>query len=233
MNDLVRIEEEKSVLLWGGVSGILGSIIFVLSFIFVGVVIGLKPAEPAGWVIQFPDIMGARIIENSLFLAVLILWVFHMLALYYALRGSGHAPRLFGSALAMLGLGVLAAEALQHIAQVPIASLYHAAGVTPDEQTTLVFLWQTTQGILDAMFITGLVLLPPSLILLGMAMLRTPTFGKGFGGMSMALGAAGLIAAGLLVVEPKSVPGAVTGIFVLVGFNLILGWKVFRLSRVS
>jgi hypothetical protein len=49
----------------------------------------------------------------------------------------------------------------------------------------------------------------------------------------MALGAAGLIAAGLLVVEPKSVPGAVTGIFVLVGFNLILGWKVFRLSRVS
>jgi hypothetical protein len=233
MNDSLRIEEEKSVLLWGGVSGILGSIIFILSFIFVGMVIGLKPDAPAGWVNQFPDIMVARIIENSLFLAVIILWLFHMLALYYALRGKGHAPRLFGSVLAMLGLGVLAVEALQHIAQAPIASLYHTAGVTPDEQTTLVFLWQATQGILDAMFITGLVLLPLSLILLGIAMLRTPTFGKRFGGMSMVLGAAGVIAAGLLVVDSGSVPGATIGVFVLVGFNLVLGWKVFRLSRVS
>jgi hypothetical protein len=232
MNNIQQIEQEKSVLRWGGLAGIVGSIIFILIFVFVSVFVGVDPDEPADWIKRFPDIRAARTVENSLFLVVLILWVTHFLALYYALRGTSLAPALFGSALGILGLVMLAAEALPHVAQAPISDLYHAPGATPEAQATLVLLWQATQGILDALLIVGLVLLPIGLIALGVAMLGAPVFGKGFGGMSVVLGVAGVIAASLLLVDPASVLGSIVGIFALIGFHFVLGWKVHRLSRI-
>ncbi len=229
--DLQKMEQEKSVLRWGGLAGILGSILFVVTFVFVGVFVGDESAA-ADWVERFPEIRAARTIENSLFLVALILWVPHFLALYRALRGESLAPALFGSVLGILGLVVLAAEALPHVAQAPISDLYHAPGATPEEQATLVFLWQATHGILDAMLIVGLVLLPIGLVCLGVAMLRAPAFGKGFGGASVVLGALGVGSASLLVVDSASVLGAVFGVFALIIFHFVLGWKVYRLSRV-
>ncbi len=224
------MDEEKSVLRWGGLAGMLGSVIFVVTFVFVGVFVGDESAA-ADWVERFPEIRAARTVENSLFLVVLILWVPHFLALYRALRRESLAPALFGSVLGILGLVVLAAEALPHIAQAPISDLYHAPGATPEDQATLVFLWQATQGILDAMLVVGLVLLPIGLVCLGLAMLRAPAFGKGFGGTSVVLGALGVGAASLLLVDPDSVLGAMVGVFALIVFHFVLGWKVYRLSR--
>jgi hypothetical protein len=208
----------------------LGGIIFVVTFVFVGVFVGDESAA-VDWVERFPEIRWARTVENSLFLAVLILWVPHFLALYRALRRESLAPALFGSVLGILGLVVLAAEALPHVAQAPISDLYHAPGATPEDQATLVFLWQATQGILDAMLIVGLVLLPIGLVCLGVAMLGAPAFGKGFGGASVVLGALGVGAASLLLVDPDSVLGAMVGILALIVFHLILGWRVYSLSR--
>lgn len=105
------------------------------------------------------------------------------LALYHALRRESQALALFESALGILGLVVLAAAALPHIAQALISDLSHAPGTTPEEQAPLVFLWQATQGILDAMFVTGLVFLPIGLVCLGVAMLWAPAFGTRFDGM--------------------------------------------------
>jgi hypothetical protein len=133
--------------------------------------------------------------------------------------------------LGILGLVVLAAEALPHVAQAPISDLYHAPGTTPAEQATLAFLWQATQGILDAMLVTGLVVLPIAVVCLGVAMLRAPAFGTAFGGLSVVLGALGVGAATLLLVNPDSVPGALVGVFALILFHVVLGWKVNRLSR--
>jgi hypothetical protein len=160
----------------------------------------------------------------------LILWVAHFLALYRALRGRRLAPALFGSVLGISGLVVLAAGALPHVATAPISDLYHAPGATPADRATLVLLWQAIQGIFDALLIAGLVLLPIGLIALGAAMLGAPAFGKGFGGVSLALGAAGVVAATVLLVDPRS-PIAVAGVLALIVFHLVLGWKVYRLSR--
>lgn len=231
MNDLQEMEQERSVLRWGGLAGMLGSVLFIVTFVFVGVFVG-DESSAADWVERFPEIRAARIVENSLFLAVLILWVPHFLALYRALRRTSLAPALFGSVLGILGLVVLAAEALPHVAQAPISDLYHAPGATPEEQATLVFLWQATQGILDAMFIAGLVFLPIGLVCLGVAMFRAPAFGKGFGGASVVLGTLGVGGASLLLVNPDSMPGALAGVFTLIIFHFVLGWKVYRLSRV-
>jgi hypothetical protein len=81
------MDEEKSVLRWGGLAGILGAIIFVLVFVVVIVFVGADPAQPEGELMRFPDIRAARTVEDGLYLVVLILWVAHFLALYRALRG--------------------------------------------------------------------------------------------------------------------------------------------------
>jgi hypothetical protein len=222
--------EEQSVLRWGGLSGILGGLIFILVFVIVIVFVGPDPAEPEGEVMRFPDIRAARTVEDSLYLVVLILWVLHFLALYRALRRTSLAPALFGSVLGIVGLGVLAAGALPHVATAPISDLYHAPGATSDDRATLVLMWQATEGIFDALFGVGLVLVPIGFIAIGVAMLRAPAFGKGFGRLSLALGVIGVIAASILLINPLS-PMAFVGVLALIVFHLVLGWKVYSVSR--
>jgi uncharacterized protein DUF4386 len=231
MNDLQTMEEEKSVLRWGGLAGVLGGVLFILVFAVVIVFVGPDlSADPEELVKRFPDIRAARTVENGLYLVVLILWVAHFLALYRALRETRRAAALFGSVLGIVGLGVLAAGALPHVATTPISDLYHAPGATPEDQTTLVLLWQATQGIFDALLFVGLVFLPVGLIALGGAMFGTPAFGRGFGGVSVVLGVIGVAAATVVLIDPLS-PIAAVGVFVLIIFNLVLGWKVYSLSR--
>lgn len=230
-NDVQKVVEEKSVLRWGGLAGVLGGLLFILVFVIVIVFVGPDlSAEAEQMVRKFPDIQAARTVENGLYLVVLILWVAHFLALYRALRERSQAAALFGSVLGIVGLGVLAAGALPHVATAPISDLYHAPGATLADQTTLVFMWQATQGIFDALLFVGLVFLPVGLLALGVAMLGTPAFGKGFGRVTVGLGVVGVIAATVVLIDPSS-PMAAVGVFALIIFNLVLGWKVHRLSK--
>jgi hypothetical protein len=224
------IDEEKSVLRWGGLAGILGGIVFILVFVVVIAFVGPEPVELEGEVMRFPDIRAARTVEDSLYLVVLILWVTHFLTLYRALRGTSPAPALFGSVLGIVGLGVLAAGALPHVATAPISDLYHAPGATPEDRAALVLMWQATEGIFDALFVVGLLLVPIGFVALGVAMLGAPAFGKGFGGVGVVLGVVGVVAASVLLVDPLS-PSAFVGVLALIVFHLVLGWKVYSLSR--
>jgi hypothetical protein len=224
------IDEDKSVLRWGGLAGILGAIIFVLVFVIVIAFVGAEPAQPEGEVMRFPDIRAARTVEDSLYLMVLILWVAHFLALYRALRGARLAPALFGSVLGIVGLGVLAAGALPHVASAPISDLYHAPGASPEDQAALVLMWQATEGIFDALFGVGLLLVPIGFVALGVAMLGAPAFGRGFGGVSVVVGVVGVVAASILLVDPLS-PSAFVGVLALIVFHIVLGWKLYSLSR--
>ena len=224
------IDEEISVLRWGGLAGILGGIVFIVVFVVVIAFVGPEPAEPEGEVMRFPDKRAARTVEDSLYLVVLILWVAHFLALYRALRETSLAPALFGSVLGIMGLGVLAAGALPHVATAPISNLYHAPGATPQDQATLVLLWQATQGIFDALFGVGLLLVPIGFVALGVAMLGAPAFGRGFGGVSVVVGVVGVVAASVLLVDPLSA-SAFIGVLALIVFHLVVGWKVYSLSR--
>jgi hypothetical protein len=224
---LQKNQAEEEVLRWGGLAGILGSGLFILVFFIVGVFVGADTAEP---VTRFPNVRAARTVENSLYLVVLILWVTHFLALFLALRRTRLAPALFGSVLGILGLVVLAAGALPHVATAPISDLYHAPGATPEDQADLVLLWHATQGIFDALLVVGLVFLPIGLISLGSAMLDVPAFGKALGGTSVGLGVIGVGAAVVVLIDPSS-PIAALGFFALIIFHLVLGWKTYRLSR--
>lgn len=70
----------------------------------------------------------------------------------------------------------------------------------------------------------------PGIIALGVAMLGTPAFGEGFGGLSVVLGVVGLVAASAQLVDiTPSI--AIPGVFALIVFHFVLGWKVYSLSR--
>ena len=224
------VTEEKSILRWGGLAGILGGIIFIAVFIIVGVFVGDSPTTLDGWVTRFPDISAARTAENSLYLLVMILWVPAFIALYRSLRETSHASALFGSILGILGLTVLATGALPHVATSRIANIYFSPEATAVDQATVALMWQAIWGIFDALLFAGLVFLPIGLMLLGIAMFKTPRFGKRFGTFTVILGAIGIVAAPIFLINPASsiVAASVIGLIV---FNLVLGSKLFRLSK--
>lgn len=232
MNDLQKIEQEKSVLRWGGLAGILGGILFIIVFTVVFAFVGEDPVELEEWITRFPDIRAARTVENGLYLLVLILWIPHFLALYYALKEMRLAPALFGSVLGILGLTVLAAGALIHVATDPLSDIYHTPGATPTDQAALALMWQATWGIFDALLFAGLAIVSVGLTVLGVAMFGSPAFGKGFAWFSLVIGVIGVVATVVLLIDPDSLIAALN-VFGLIIFHLVMGWKTYSLSRAA
>jgi hypothetical protein len=165
-----RHHEGSSILKWGGLAGIGGSVLLIVVFAIVGIFAGPEPAGLAGPISRFPEIRVARTVENGLYLAVLVLWVPPALALFHSLRRTRPAAALFGSALNIFGLAVLAAGAIPHVVTSRLSDLYLADGATPNEQATLVLLWQANQAMFDALLLVGLLVMPVGVILFGLAM---------------------------------------------------------------
>jgi hypothetical protein len=225
-----RFELERSVR-WGGLAGIAGSILFVIVFAFVGVVVGVDPTGPAGAIERFPEIRAGRTVENGLYLLVLVLWIAHALALYRVLRKTG-AAALIGTGLAAMGLTVLAAGALPHAAAVSLATLYHAPDASAQYQLALVAAWHASQGIMNALLVTGLVVLPLGVICLGVAMRGAVGFGRRIGALGVGLGLVGLGAAVALLADPLS-PIAIVGFLALIAFHAATGWKLRRIATIE
>lgn len=228
INQVSSDSAEQSVSRWGGLAGIAGGVLLVAVFAIVAVFVGAPAAGPAAAVMRFPDVRMAQIVEEVLYMGVLALWAVHFVAVYRALRANSLAPALFGSVLGIMGLIVLAAGALPQVVRAPISDLYHAPGATLEEQATLAVVWLATQGMLNALLLAGLLLLPLALLLFGAAMLRTPAFGKRYGRTSVTLGAVGAAAAVAAVVGVSDIATVV--ILGLIVFHVAVGWKLVRLS---
>jgi hypothetical protein len=210
---------------WGGLAALGGALLFVYVFIFVGVVVGADASIDG-----FPPVRAGRTIENGLYLAVLVLWVAPMLVLHEALRDTSPGTARYASVVGVLGLTMLAAGALPHAANVGIADLYHAPGGTEAERAALAAVWEGNQGIANMLLVTGLAIVPIGVLGLGLAMRRSSTFGTHIGSVGIGMGAIGLIAAVVLLVDPLS-PVAVSGFFALIAFNAVVGWRLYSLSR--
>ncbi len=218
--------KEKSLLRWGGLAGVLAGIIFIGAQ---GPLFALfpPPATPEG----FPDVRAALAAGTGLAMAYAFLSIALVLALSRALRRTGLAAALFGSVLGVLGFLVTAlGDASYFVAFAPISDLYHAPGVTPEEQATLVLLWQATQGLTDTFFFVGSLFLMIGFIALGVAMRGAPAFGSRLGGVSIVLGVAG----GVGVFVNLFVLGVIGVVaFTALIFLLLFGWKVYSLSRAA
>lgn len=227
-----KMHEYRGLLRWGGLAGVLGGIVLIVVFAIVAVFVGADALDPGGSLERFPEVRAARTVENSLYLLALVLWMVHFLALYRALRDTNAVAALFGSALGIVGLGVLAAGALPHVATLPISDLYHAPGATPEDQAALDFVWHASLAMFDALLGAGLLILTAGLIALGAAMIGAPAFGKRFAWLSRALGALGLVAVSIFLIVPPS-PIVGVALLGLIVFHILVGWKVITLARTS
>lgn len=229
MHQSQAYEQERSLFRAGGIAGILGSLIFVLVFIIVGVFVGEDPVELEAFVTVYPGIETAKFFENGLYLLVLLLWIPHAVALGAVLKTKALAPALFGAAIGIAGLVIMAAGALTHVAHGQMADLYYAAGVTPEDRSAIALIWQAIWGIFDALLIAGLAFMPFSLFSFGLAMRKHPNFSLLHWGLSLGLGLVGLVATMLSMVDPNS-PAASLVVFGLIIFHVVIGWKLIRLS---
>lgn len=234
MNDLdteeadLTEEQDASALRWGGRAGILGSILMLVTFGVVGAFVGMD-ITPEQSLMTFPEIRTARTVENTLYLAALLLWVIHSLGLYRALRRTSPTPALVGAVLSIVGLTMLIAGALPHVATAPLSDLYHAADATPQDQATLLLVWHGIYAMLvDTFLATGLLIVPMGLIAFGTAMFGAPDFDARLGRTTVGLGLAGLAAAATLLAQSSAI--AAVGVFALIGFHLILGRKGITLA---
>lgn len=230
MTQIQLNEQEQNLLRMGGLAGVLGSIIFIIVFVIVGVFVGADPTELDGWLTRFPNIRTARIFENGLYLLVLIIWMPHALALYYALKSKALAPALFGMGIGIVGLAIMAAGALPHIATTQLSDIYYAADATPETKASIVLMWQGTWAVFDALLIAGLAFMPLALISSGLAMAQHPDFARGYSWMSIIIGVLGLGAISVSMVDPNSPITAVI-VFGLIIFHFVVGLKLFNLSK--
>jgi hypothetical protein len=224
------MENEKSVLRWGGLAGILAFILWIVEMPLYG---SVDPFTPGG-LMRFPDVRTALGISTILMMAIAFLSVALVLAMYRTLRGSDLRFALFGSVLGVVGyIATALGDASTFFAFAPISDLNQAPTVTPETQATIVLLWQATQGITATFFFVGSLFMTLCFIVLGVAMLRAPAFGKRFGGVSILLGVIGLmgVLASLFVVGEIGMQLMGISAFANIIFLPLFGWKVYSLSR--
>jgi uncharacterized membrane protein len=227
---IIRTTDGEGLLRWGGWAGILSAFLFILTA--VTLLLLVPEAETVEESIhRFPENRSYIALGESLYLAVVILWVPLLLALSRSLRVTDTAPALIGSGLGFIGLASLAVGALPFIAFTSISELYHSPGITSIEKSQLIALWQTTQDIFNETDTVGYILIASCFIVLGISMLGSPNFGKSYCAISMASGAAALIGIAILGVESDLVFPFVLITFVV--YPLFFGMKLRSLSKVT
>jgi len=225
------MNDDKSVFRWGGLAGVLGGIVFLFVPIILFGFVPPTPTDPQAVVARFPDVRTAIAAGNFVNFVANVLILALILAMYRPLRATSPAPALFGSALFIVGLAVLLAESSTQIAFDPISNLYHAPGTSAADKATLALIWQATQGIFYEFDTAAILVLSAGIIVLGVAMLKAPVFGKVLGGLSVVLGAIAFVGPFLVGVTSALAAVAFVPIFILL--PILWGWKVYRASKAS
>ena len=219
------MDNEKNVLQWGGLAGILAFIIWIVDMPLYAFA---DPFVSEG-LTRFPEVRAALAMNTILCVATALLSIAFILVLYRVLRRTDHAHALVGGVFSVIGyIGIALGDVSTFFAFDPLSNLYHAPSATPEAQATVVLLWDATQGIIHTFAFMGSLFLMISYIILGLAMLGAPAFGRRFGGMSITLGLVGTIGvvASLFVFETIGLMFIVNLIFLP-----LIGWKVYSLSR--
>lgn len=223
------VGKEKSFLRWGGFAGILAGVFFILTIATLVTFGPSTTATPNQLVANFPNVRNGLVVGNFFYFLVAVFLVGLVLGLYKALKGS--APALFGTVLYILGLGVTFVENSTQIAFDPLSKLYHAAGATAANQTTLTLLWQATQGMLNQFDVSATLLLSTGLIVIGVAMIKDKRFGKLYGGLGVIAGVAQII--GIYSVSTNSTAYAPFALLAFLILPIVFGWKLYSLSKTS
>jgi len=220
---------ERQLSRWGGAAGLAG-FAMLLGSVVVVVSMGLPDASDLETLTDFADIESGRIAEHFFYLSALMLFALHISALHRLLR-AGHPPAaLFGTVVATTGLGIMAASSLLHVSTAPLADLYTASDTPAEDLPAIEYAWHGAQSVFDTMLVTGVLLVPIGIVLLGVAMRRTPAFGTNIAAFSIVVGIAGTLGAAIEVVDTTSDASAAAVLAIAV-FHLVVGWRTLRCGR--
>ena len=230
MNTSQNIDQDLSVLKWGGLAGLLGGIILILSMIVAFTFVPADPPTFAELVARFPDIQMFRVAENVLYLLGLVAGIPLVLAVFWSMRKTNLAPALFGSVLVIVGLICMIAMATPHVAHSPLSEIYHSVGTTLEAQETLGLIWKATWGVTDTPLYVGFFVGMLGFTLLGVATFGSPDYGKVLRWVCVVIGALGFGAALLQMISPSSDIGAIS-FFAYIILYFVLGGKIARLAK--
>jgi len=225
------MDREKSFLRWSGLAGMTAGVFFILTIVTLIEFGPSTTATSAQLVMNFPNVRTGLAVGNGFYFLVSVSLVGLALGLYRALRGMSPGAAVFGTVLYVLGLGVTFVEDSTQFAFDPISNLYHAPGATPADRATLTFIWQATQSMFNEFDVAATLLLSTGLIVLGVAMFGTPTFGRVFGGLSVVFGAAQIVA--INIVSTNSAAYAPFALLAFLIFPVLFGWKLYSMSRAA
>ncbi len=223
--DVRSSTRDAEVLWWGGLAGILGGVLAVLSLF----VIPRAPAA-AQAIATFPTLRTAWLVGDALYLSAFVLFVVLLLALYRALREASLAPALFGTGVGLVGIALLATGGMTGIVLSQISHVSHASGATAQDQATLALSWQAVDAVFTETDTVGGMFLAVGFVLLGLAMLRSHRFGRVLAGVEIALGLAALAGIAVISIGQDNPNDYAFALLVLV-LPLLLGLKLCRLSR--
>ncbi len=223
--DLDHPADRRPLLRGAGFAGIGGSLLMLAAFVVVGT-LGLPDTSGAESLRRFSEIQQARVVENLLYLAAVVLWAVQHDLLHRLL--SATAPVLSGAArtVGLLGVAALAASALLNVSTAPMSQAYQQAGEA--DRDGLVPAWTAAQAVMDAMLTTGALLLAVTVALFGVALRRS--MGPVLGWSAVAVGTAGVAGAAVAAATPPSALVAVS-ILGALAFHLVVGVRCIRLSR--
>ena len=156
---------------WGGLSGLLGGIIFILSMIVAVVFVPAEPPTFTELVARFPDVLMLRVAENVLYLLGLVLGIPLILAAF-GLCGKPISRQLSLGVVESGGSHRMIVSATPHVAHSPLSEIYHTPGTALESQETLGLIWQATWGVMDAPLYVGFFV-----GMLGFTLLGVATFG--------------------------------------------------------
>jgi hypothetical protein len=216
---------DRRLLRGAGVTGTVGSLLVLAVFGLVGA-LGLPDTSNAESLLRFPEIQHARAAENLLYLAAVVLWAVHFDLLHRLLRATAPVLSAAARTVGLLGVAALATGALLNVATAPMSQAYQQAAQA--DRADVILAWQAAQGVLDAMLVTGSLLLPAAVVLFGYALRRNASLVLGW--IAVALGSAGIAGAIVAATTPPSALVAL-GLLTTLAFHLIAGIHWFRLSR--
>ncbi|MBW0116037.1 hypothetical protein [Pseudonocardia abyssalis] len=217
---------DRRLLRGAGLTGTVGSLLMLATFVFVGA-LGLPDPSAPETLLRFPEIQYARAAEHLLYLAALVLWAVHLELLHRVLRVTAPVLSTAARTVGSLGSAVLTANAVLNIATAPMSRAYQQAAEV--DRPVVVLAWQAAQGVMDALLVTGALLLPVAVVLFGIALCRglSPVLGRG----AVVVGTAGTAA--VVVVIATSSPSTLVAVSILgtLTFHLAAGIRWIRLSR--
>jgi len=211
---------------WGGVAGMLGAVLLIAAGVVVGS-LGLPDASDVETLTDFENIETGRIIEHFLYLGSVVLFALATVAMHRILARVHPAAALFGAATAFIGLVIMAASAVLHVSTAPLSELYTDPDTPSEDLAAIEYAWHGAQSIFDTMLTTGVFLVPIGIVLFGVAMRRSATFGSGVTYLSLALGAIGVVGATIAIIDTGSMFAALSVLAIAI-FFLVTGWQMLR-----